>query len=192
MRLNKSILACALFAFACCAAPAQTAVMQRTNSVSPFAFNYDAAHDQITASGISIQPLHTTPPAAPTPTTGTIVVYINIKVVSSFVSSDHIDCSLLAIGGDIDLAAGTVDGGMETANAHARPWGSRGAGCKLVIPYSWTLSPSPAAPNGLILVFGAADKCDDGMVMRSTLQVDGPESLPKNGGTAEYSFDVEL
>jgi len=193
MRLTHSILAGALFALACCAVPAQTAVMQRSgNSGAPFAFNYDAAHDQISASGIGLRP-QVTPPAAPTPTTGTVVVTLNISLVSKYAKANHVNCSLMLIGGDIDLGSGTVDGGIETAGAQAKSNGHDSAVCTLTIPYSWSLSSSPASTTGLILVFGAADHCDDGgMVLRSTLQLDGPEALPKNGTMAQYSFDVAL
>lgn len=193
MRLNHSILAGALLALACCVAPAQTAVMQRSgNSGAPIAFNFDAAHDQINASGISLRPETSTPPA-PTPTTGTVVVTLNISLVSKYAKAHHVNCSLMLIGGDIDVGSGTVDGGIETAGAHAKGNGHDSAVCTLTIPYSWSLSSSPASASGLILVFGAADHCDDdGMVRRSTLQLDGPEALPKNGTTAQYAFDIAL
>jgi hypothetical protein len=160
---------------------------------SGLSFSYDAQHDQISASGVSALTM-----ASPTitPTTGTINVTINIKLVTHFRRNTAIHCSLAAVGGQLDIVNQGIDGAIETVNGVATPDGSGSAVCKLTIPYSWSLPPDPIAVNGLILAFGASatqhEAWQDPVVQRSTLQVDGVESLPANGGTVSYVFDVAL
>ena len=160
---------------------------------SGLSFSYDAQHDQISASGVSALTL-----ASPsiTPTTGTISVTINIKLVTHFRRNTAIHCSLAAVGGQLDIVNQGIDGAIETANGVAAADGSSYAVCKLTIPYSWSLPPDPIAANGLILAFGASatqrENGQDPIVERSTLQVDGVESLPANGATTSFVFDVAL
>jgi hypothetical protein len=156
-------------------------------------FSYDVQHDQIVASGVQLKP--SVKSNAIAPTTGTITLTININVVSHFARGTVFHCSVAAIGGSLDLANGVVDGGLETANGVASPSGPGTATCTLVIPYSWTLLPDPAAVSGLVLSFGAAavtTRGDTSIVQRSTLQVDGIESLPASGSSEKFTFDVTL
>ena len=163
------------------------------NIPSGLSFSYDAQHDQINASGVRALTLAT---PTITPTTGTINVTINIKLVTHFRHQTAIHCSLTVVGGQIDIVSQGIDGAIETANGVATADGSGSAVCKLTIPYSWSLPPDPIAVNGLILAFGASasqrEASQDPVVQRSTLQVDGVESVPANGGTASYVFDVAL
>jgi len=163
---------------------------------SGMSFTYDAQHSQINAAGVQLLPAIVTAPTVK-PTTGTITVTINIKIVSSFPKSTKFGCSLMAIGGMIDTNNGTVAGGIETASKAATGSGSGYATCTLTIPYSWSLPTDSSADSGLILAFGAsglqmlADNIHSN-VLRSTLQLDGIETLPANSTTSKYTFDVEL
>jgi hypothetical protein len=165
------------------------------NLPSGLSFTYDAQHDQILANGLQLKAHSLASPTIP-PTTGTVTVTLNIKIVSRFRDRAAIHCSLTLIGGELDLTNGLFDGGIETANGVAAPDGSGEATCTLKIPYSWSLVPDPTATNGLILAIGASavhkDDGSDSQILRSTLQVGGPENLPSNGGTATYVFDVAL
>lgn len=180
---------------------AQTASVQvphtttgNTRSTGPISFNYDAQHDSITAGGLQVTP-NIKSNASITPTTGTIVVTININLVSHFAKGTSVHCSLMAIGGILDLNNGTVDGGVETVNHGATSSGPGSATCTLTIPYSWTLPPDSSADSGLLLIFGASAQeghGEDAAVKRSTLQLDGIENLPASGATSKFSFDVTL
>jgi len=155
-------------------------------------FNYDAKHDQISANSLQLKP-SVAAAGAPT-TTGTIKVTININAVSHFLSNTAYHCSLLAIGGIIDVDNAAVAGGMESANRIASG-GNSSSSCTLTIPYSWTLPADANADSGLILVFGVSavtGKGESATVPRSTLQLDGIESLPANGATSTFSFNVTL
>ena len=171
--------------------------VKSTKLPSGMGFNFDAQHDQITATGVQLKP---SPMASPsiTPTTGTITVTINIKAVSTFRPNTEFHCSLAAIGGLIDTGNGTVAGGFETANVRATPNGAGTATCTLTIPYSWSLPADPSADTGLVLAFGVSavregrGDSSQNQVIRSTLQVDGIENLPANGATSMFTFDVAL
>jgi hypothetical protein len=194
-----------LFAAALCVtllsvSPALAATSASTSETktlpSGLTFTYDAQHDQILASGMQMKahPLAATPTISPT--TGTVTVTLNIKRVSHFHERTAIHCSLTIIGGELDLTNGIFDGGIETANGIATDDGAGNSTCKLTIPYSWSLVPDPSATEGLILAIGASaighDEWSAPQVLRSTLQVGGPEPLPANGATATYVFDVAL
>lgn len=201
----KSIIPAAGFAFlTVCAlsasmALAQTATTPRVNAVKmPSAMNfvYDALHDQVNATGIQLKPSAMSSSAV-TPTTGAIVVTISIMDVSHFARGTSYHCSLTALGGEIDTDNGTVDGGIETANAIATWSGANALSCTLTIPYSWTLPPDANADTGLILAFGVSAMTHGagggaGTVERSTLQVGGIENLPASGATSTYAFSVTL
>jgi hypothetical protein len=164
------------------------------NLPAGLSFTYDTQHDQINANGVQ---MNAAPLASPTipPTTGTITVTINIKVVSHFRAGTEYHCSLTVIGGAIDTTSIIFGGGIETANGVATPDGTGVVVCTLTIPYSWTIPPDPAAVNGLILAFGASaisGHDSQKQVARSTLQVDGVEPLPANGGSQSFVFDAAL
>jgi hypothetical protein len=190
-----------LFAAALCvmslgvaqALAATSATSGSKNVPSGLSFSYDALHDQISTSGV--HPLAMATPSV-TPTTGTINVTINIKLVTHFSHRTAIHCSLAVVGGQLDIVNQGIDGAIELANGVATDDGSGSAVCKLTIPYSWSLPPDPIAVNGLILGFGASaaqrENIQDPVVQRSTFQVDGVESLPANGATTSFVFDVAL
>jgi hypothetical protein len=156
-------------------------------------FSYDAQHDQIIASGVQLRPsANATAAASVAPTTGTLVVTINITDVSHFVHSTSYHCSLAAIGGELDQTNGVVSGGFDTAFGMAHWTGTGTLACTLKIPYSWAVIPDPAATRGAVLAFGVSAVAPNGAIQRSTLQVDGVEPLPPNGTTSTFSFDVTL
>lgn len=196
--LRASFVLVALCVVSACLALAQT-TPTRTNTASvPSSMNfvYDALHDQVNATGIQLKP-SVISASGITPTTGTIVVTIGITDVSHFQRGTSYHCSLTAIGGEIDTSNGTVDGGIETANAIAA-WSGPGAlSCTLTIPYSWTLPPDPTADTGLILAFGVSAMTHSSggstaTVERSTLQLDGIENLPASGATSTFAYSVTL
>jgi len=177
-------------------APTSTPAHATRTIPSGLNFSYDAQHDQINTAGMQMK-AHSQSSPTVSPTTGTITVTLNIKLASHFPRKTQIHCSLTAIGGQIDILTGSFDGGIETANAASWDSNSGTATCTLVIPYSWSLPQDPASANGLILAFGASavnrpDNADKNDVYRSTLQVDGIENLPANGGSAAFVFDVAL
>lgn len=196
MRCSPTLLAAAVCALSATAVCAQTTTPSSTLLKIPptMSFSYDAQHDHISANGLEVKPSIKSN-ASVTPTTGTITVAININLASHFAKGTSIHCSVMAIGGMLDLSNGTVDGALETANGIAMSNGSGSATCMLSIPYSWTLPPDPTAQSGLILVFGASAQWPHGensIVQRSTLQLDGIENLPASGTTSKYAFDVTL
>jgi len=156
------------------------------NSMS---FSYDASHN-IAANGVQFK-TSTLKSNSVSPTTGTIVVTINIKLITRLQSGTTYHCSVNAIGGIIDTDTGTVDGGVESASVFASGSGSAYS-CTMRIPYSWTLPQNSGADSGLILAFGVNAVNPQGDVPRSTLQVDGIENLPASGATASYVFNVAL
>ncbi len=160
---------------------------------SGLSFSYDAQHDQISASGVHGLAM-STPTVAPT--TGTVVVTINIKLVTHFRRRTAISCSLAVVGGQVDEVNQGINGGLEIASGVATDSKAGWATCTLTIPYSWTLPPDPEAVSGLILAFGASAKqhesFEDPVVQRSTLQVQGVGALPADGATIAYTFDVAL
>jgi hypothetical protein len=166
--------------------PSGTTVRVVPNTMS---FSYDASHN-IAASGVQLK-TSTIKSNSVSPTTGTIVVTINVKLISRFQSGTTYHCSVNAIGGIIDTDTGTVDGGIESAGNFAT--GSGGSySCTLRIPYSWTITQGSGTDSGLILAFGVNAVNPQGDVPRSTLQVDGIENLPASGATATYVFNVAL
>ena len=199
MRHSPTFLAAALCAFAASAALAQT-----TNSTSApasiasrlpgsLSFSYDAQHNQIVTTGLPLKP--SVKSNLLTPTTGTLVVTVNINVASQFPHGTAFACSVVALGGEIDTTHGVVDGALETANGVGVPTGPGMAACTLKIPYSWVLVPDPVATSGIIVAVGVAavsSHDDSSFVYRSTLQLGGIESLPPNGSTSKFVLDVTL
>ena len=188
-----------IFAIALCAASFGAAHSQTTAGVtkmpssvsvpSGMNFAYDGAKGQITATGIHLNP-QAISKATAAPTTGTIVVTINIKIASTFTAGTTYHCSVYAIGGAINTDTDAVDGGIETANTITTGMGT--ASCTLKIPYSWSLSGAAGGDTGLILAFGASAVNVHDEVQRSTLQLDGIENLPASGTVSKYVFDVAL
>ena len=209
MRMIRFLLA-AVCVFASYAY-SQSANLQSThNTKSKFGamgFSYDAQHNQIVPSGVQLR-AHTANIAI-TPTTGKIVVAVNIHAESNFDKDTEFHCTLLVIGGEIDTTDGVVGGGIETASSVAKK-----DVCILTIPYSWIIPPDSGASSGMILAVGVAavdpleshgkkhadnngknngdDNGDEGTVPRTTLQVGGVDSIPPNGSTTSISFDIVL
>jgi hypothetical protein len=208
MRMIRFLLAavCVLASYAY----GQSANSQSThNTKSKFGamgFSYDAQHDQIVANGVQMKARSNTVPIPPT--TGKIVVTVNIHVESKFDNDTQLHCTLLVIGGEIDTTDGVVGGGIETASSVARK-----DVCILTIPYSWVIPPDSGASSGMILAVGVAavdppeptgdkhgdkkgknedNNGDEGTVPRTTLQVGGVDSIPPNGTTTSISFDIVL
>ncbi len=187
MRLPISLVAI-LCAVCTGSASAQSTAVTKAPGIS---FSYDAQHDQVIANNVQLK---ATPMAAPTvaPTTGTLVVTINITDVSHFVKGTSYHCSVAAIGGELDTTNGVVSGGIDTAFGIAHWTGSSMLSCTVRIPYSWAILPDPAATRGALLAFGVAAVTPSGAIEHSTLQVDGVEPLPPSGATSTFTFDVTL
>jgi len=187
-----------LFAAVLCAAGLGMAQAQ-TSNVAPtggskipagISFAYDEAHGHLTTTGVQLATV--TNQQHLNVFSGTITVTININVVSNFGPHTRIGCSANAIGGLIDLAQGGIQGGIETANGRAKMTGPGTAVCTLTIPYTWTISQSNTAVEGVIIGFAAAARNEEGDVIRSTTQADGILSLPSNGASTSYTFGVSL
>ena len=198
MRCSSTLFAAALCALSISSVCAQNAgnplAHWPTNNLpGNLNFSYDAQHDSVSASGVQIKP--SIKSNAITPTTGSISVTINISAVSHFPRGTAFHCSLTLMGGILDLANGAVVGGIETANGVASYSGAGAATCTLTIPYAWTIPPDPAAQSGLILAFGVAAVSNhegNAVVQRSTLQIDGVESLPPSGTSQTFVFGATL
>lgn len=193
MRRSPTLLAVALCALISSVACAQNAGSGHARIPGNLNFTYDAQRDSVSASGMQIKP--SVKSNAITPTTGTVTVTINISAVSHFPHGTQFHCSLTLIGGILDLNNGTVVGGIETANGVASSSGPGAATCSLTIPYAWTIPPDPSADNGLVMAFGvsAVSEHEGGAVVhRSTLQLDGIESLPASGTTQTFTFGAVL
>jgi hypothetical protein len=210
MRMNRFVLAavCVLASYAYGqSANLQPSPNRNTNNhAGGMSFSYDAQHDQIVPGGVQLKP-HAN--LNITPTTGTIVVAVSINAVSHFEKGTSYHCSLLVIGGEIDQTNGVISGGIETTNRTAK----KGI-CTLTIPYSWILPMDPAAGSGIILAVGVSaiapvdkghgdgdhgegdheegSQAGGGTVQRSTLQVGGVDSLPANGATTTFAFEIVL
>ena len=186
--LRFLVLLCAMMAGALFA---QTPANSPVNKArSPISFSYDAQHDNVIPSGVQLKPAAVSDISI-TPTTGTVVVTINITAVSHFRRETRYHCALTVLGGELDTTNAIVSGGIDTAAGVAKWNGSNTLSCTLTIPYAWTILPDPAATRGAALAFGVA-AIDDGTVVRSTLQVDGVEPLPPNGTTPTFAFNVTL
>jgi len=197
MRFPQGFVAFAICAAALTAAQAQTASFVPEQhgpgtAPAPMSFSFDALHGQIAASGVQLKPMSTKRAAGLAPTTGTIQVTINVKIVSGFQSGTTYHCSLYAVGGAIDPATLQIDGGIETAATFAVPSGPGTVACTMTIPYEWTLPSGRGTDSGVILAFGVGAINPQGEAQRSTLQVDGIEALPANGATDKFVFDVTL
>jgi len=197
MRNTVKVLLLALNAFTVASAQTQTVLPKSPSAQgnpSGVSFHYDAQHDQVIANGMQIKPA-AIGAASITPTTGTLVVTINITALSHFRRGTTYHCSLTAIGGELDTTNAVVSGGIETAFGVARWNGVNTLACTLTIPYEWTILPDPAATRGAVLAFGVsavAPAADGGAVQRSTLQVDGIEPIPPSGATSTFAFNVTL
>lgn len=196
MRHNFTFVSAALCVLSLAAADAQTSLPKSPGAPeeSPMSFHYDAQHDQVIANGVQLKP-SATGAVSLTPTTGTLVVTINITALSHFRHGTTYHCSLTAIGGEVDTTNAVVSGGIETAFGIAKWNGVNTLSCILTIPYEWTLVSDPAATRGALLAFGVsavAPPSDGGAVQRSTLQVDGIEPLPPSGATSTFAFNVTL
>jgi hypothetical protein len=151
---------------------------------------FDAAHGQITASGFALRPVPMD--TSTTPTTGTVQITVNVNLVTHFKAGTRIKCGALVLGGEIDTATYTINGGMETAVAKAWVTSPSTAVCKLAIPYSWTLSGANSPATGMIVGFAVAAVEGDGDTVRSTTQLSGVDNLPATGATSKYTFNAAL
>jgi hypothetical protein len=205
MRINRTLLA-GLCLLATAAMYGQTASLQQpshnptqNNRLGAMSFSYDAQHDQITANGVQMKAHPNNTPI--TPTTGKIVVTVNITPETHFPMGTKFHCTLLVVGGEIDTTDGVIGGGLETTNSVAKH-----DVCTLTIPYSWIIPPDPGASSGMILAVGVSavegegHHGDDdhgngngaGTISRTSLQVGGVEALPPNGSTTSFAFDIVL
>jgi hypothetical protein len=199
MRHVPKLVAAVLCAIALLAAQSQTAINHPKSTAaaaipSGMSFHYDAQHDQVIADGIRLKPSAMGAPSI-APTTGTLVVTINITALSHFIRGTTYHCSLTAIGGVLDTDNAVVSGGIDTAFGLARWNGVNTLACTLTIPYEWALLPDPAGDRGALLAFGVsavAPASEGGAVQRSTLQVDGVAPIPPNGATSTFTFNVTL
>ena len=194
MRHFRTIVPLVLCTLCLVTAHSQTTPKKAAPIPSGISFHYDAQHDQVIASGIQLKPA-AAGAANITPTTGTLVVTINITAVSQFRHGTTYHCSLTAVGGEVDTTNAIVSGGIETAFGMAHWTGANTLSCTLTIPYEWTLLPDPGATTGALLAFGVsavAPGAEGGAVRRSTLQVDGIEALPPSGSTSTFMFNVTL
>ena len=194
MRIPLGSLSVLLCALSTGAAFGQTAAASAAPKAPGISFSYDAQHDQVIASGVQLK---SSAAAAVTfaPTTGTVVVTINITDISHFRGGTTYHCALTAVGGELDTTNGVVSGGIETAFGIAHRTGTNSLSCTLTIPFEWTLIADPAATRGALLAFAVAavaPEADGGVIQRSTLQVDGVEPLPPSGATSTFAFSVTL
>jgi len=197
MRIPLTLFAVVLSAASAVAAHAQVAASGAVNESaaaatipSGMSFAFDASQKHVVASGVQLS-ASTIKSDSVSPTTGTIIVTININVVSRFEAGTTYHCSVDAIGGIIDLRKGVIDGGLETVNNFATGSGTSFS-CTMTIPYSWTLPHAGRASTGLILAFGVGAINEHDEVEHSTLQVDGIENLPATGATSKFTFNVAL
>jgi hypothetical protein len=192
MRIVPSLIALAL-----CAVSVGTASGQQKAAPAPgkaltgIGLSYDAPRGQFTATGIQIKP--SVKSNVSTPTTGTVEVTINVKLVTKFWRDNELPCAVFVAGGLIDEVTGTVDGGLETVTGEARMTGVGTATCTVSIPYAWNIPPAdPTSETGLIVAFAVASVDHRGTTKRSTLQASGVENLPTNGATTKFTFDATL
>jgi len=135
-------------------------------------------------------------PDAASPTTGTLHVTFNIKLVTAFPKGTLVNCSASLIGSSFSLTAGTGNSYQESGADSVAISGTT-ATCTVVIPYSWLVTPPGTGVtdsfSGSYGVSAAAGNASTGGMSRSTgSTLFTSTKIPANGTTSVYTVNVTL
>jgi len=135
-------------------------------------------------------------PDAATPTTGTVQVTFNIKLVTTFAKGTVLNCTLSVSGTSINETTGTSTFYDEYAADSVDISGTT-ATCKTTIPYSWLLTPAGGSIvdsfSGSYSVSATFASASPGVSLRSTSSsVFSTTKIPASGTTSSYTVNVTL
>jgi len=135
-------------------------------------------------------------PDAVSPTTGTVHVTFNIKLVTSFAKGTLIQCSASVDGSSVNTTTGTDTVYEETATDAVAISGTT-ATCTAVIPYSWLVAASSSTVvdsfSGTYSVTAVATPVAAGAVTRSSYSsLFSTTKIPASGTTSSYTVNVTL
>jgi uncharacterized Zn-binding protein involved in type VI secretion len=143
---------------------------------------------------------HAVPDATTTPTTGTVEVTFNIKLVTAFAKGTTINCSIDVTGTAENTTAFTVVTYVETAGSPATISGST-ATCTATLPYSWLI---PAASTTEIESFSGGYTVSAYPAVTSTTTIltsayrsstsnfVSLKAVPASGTVSKYTVNVTL
>jgi hypothetical protein len=135
-------------------------------------------------------------PDAVSPTTGTVHVTFNIKLVTTFAKGTLIECSASVSGSSVSTTAGTDTFYEETGTDSVAISGTT-ATCTAVIPYSWLVPASSSTVvdsfSGTYSVTAVASPVAAGAVTRSSSSsLFSTTKIPASGTTSSYTVNVTL
>jgi hypothetical protein len=133
------------------------------------------------------------------PTTGTVQVTFNIKLVTPFAKGTVLNCNLSVSGTSLSTTAGTSTFYEEDA-ADSVAISGTSATCKVVIPYSWLVTPASATVidsfSGSYSISAEATAAATGAagtsLRSSSSSVFSTTKIPASGTTSSYTVNVTL
>lgn len=136
------------------------------------------------------------PDATVSPTTGTVHVTFNIKLITTFAKGTVLGCTASVSGTSVNTTTGTDNDYEETATDSVAISGTT-ATCTAVIPYSWLLAAASSTTvdsfSGTYSVTAAATSATAGAVTRSSYSnLFSATKIPASGTTSNYTVNVTL
>jgi hypothetical protein len=131
-----------------------------------------------------------------TPTTGTVEVTFNFKLVSTFTKGTLLDCSATLSGSVVSETSGTSTYYVESA-LDAVDISGTSATCTVNIPYSWLLPASSSSTidsfTGGYSVSSVATTSTTGLRERSSSgSFVSSNKIPASGSTSKFTVNVTL
>jgi len=144
----------------------------------------------------TFHPLTAVVPDAATPTTGTVVVTFNIKLVTTFAKGTVLACNLSVSGTAISETTGASTFYEEDTTDSVAISGTT-ATCKTTIPYSWLLTPASSTVvdsfSGSYSISAVSSTAAVGTSERSSSSsVFSTSKIPASGTTSSYTVNVTL
>jgi hypothetical protein len=136
------------------------------------------------------------PDATVSPTTGTVHVTFNIKLVTTFAKGTVLGCTASVSGTSVNTTTGTDNYYEETATDSVAISGTT-ATCTAVIPYSWLLAAASSTTvdsfSGTYSVTASATAATPGAVTRNSYSnLFSATKIPASGTTSSYTVNVTL
>jgi hypothetical protein len=136
------------------------------------------------------------PDATVSPTTGTVHVTFNIKLVTAFAKGTVLLCTATVSGTSVSTTVGTQNYYEETATGSVTISGTT-ATCTAVIPYSWSLAAASSTTvdsfSGTYSVTAESTATTPGAVTRSSsANLFSATKIPASGTTSSYTVNVTL
>jgi len=135
-------------------------------------------------------------PDVASPTTGTVQVTFNIKLVSTFAKGTVVNCNLSVSGTSLNETTETSSFYEEDA-ADSVAISGTAVTCKVIIPYSWLVAPASATVidsfSGNYSISAIATTAAAGTSSRSSSSsVFSTTKIPTSGTTSSYTVNVTL